>query len=300
MSQLNIEPLITRFETVVKHVLYRAKGGNALTAKFVVAHRGEEKTGLIQLGRYAKNFEASKYMVCLKQNEAEWMVEALPALKKNARSVKVLKDPVLLDEKWFDEDRGLKIQAVKVDGLVSKSKFGNQKFLEFVQEFVKEEDFAQRSVTIPLKNLDDVANVFKNLLLAMNIYLSIEQKLEATEHIFMCYLGFLVKSNLGMVMTDTKFNVPLDEQLQAKLAEGKAPMAYWLLSKFISMNFNRFYIELLADVFKTLDIIHFDDERFSENRLWSLFEANCEKFMKAEDMHLFGFTKFLIDNANAV
>ena len=290
----------TRFETVIKDVIYRAKSGNALTAKFVVAHHGDEPVGLIQLGRYSKNYEASKYMVCLKRKEAEWMVDSLPALKKNARSAKLVKDPIVLDEKEFGEDRGLKLQVVKVDAF--KGKFSNQKNLEIVQSFVRDEDFKERSVTFSLTNLAKVGDSFKHLLYAMDVFSSIERKLEATEHIFMCYLGYLVQTNINSAM-EAKFFVPIDEKLASKISDEKnqeASRAYWFLARYISLNFNNVFAELLMDIFKTLKIDHFLTDRFNENILWPIMENNWKTFVNAEDMDLYGFTKFLIDNANAV
>jgi len=301
MAQTNSSKQMTRFQTVMKHVIYRSKGGNALTAKLVIATHGEEKTGLIQLGRYAKNYEASKYMVCLKREEAEWMVNSLPALKKNARSVKVVKDPVVLDEKEFSDSRGLKYQAVKLDQAITKQKF-QSKNVEMVQSFIRDDDFLERSVTISITNLPQVERAVKHLMLAMDVYFSIEQKLEATENIFMSYLGYLIQTNIATALTDD-FTVPYDEKLQEKMinmAPGEASRAYWFLARFISLNFNRQYAELLNDIFASLGMDHFDKERVTEENLWVLLETNWKTFMKAENMPYFEFTKFLIDNANAL
>ena len=280
----------TEFATTIKHVLHRSKEGNALVAKLIIAKRDDEATGLIQLGRFAKNYEGSKYMISCTKEEAEWIVNAIPALLKNARAAKVEKDAQVLDQKEFENERSLELRV---------SKFRNFKQIDFVQTFLKDDTTTSRTVSVPVSGMGKVSLAMKQLLVAMQLKLNAEQRLTDTEHVFVSYLAYLVKTNIDKSLTDPRFTVPLDDELMARINDGTAPMAYWFTIKYLAANFQDFK-PMLLDIFKVLDIKHFDEARFKEQNLLRAFNEHVEEIRNPDDKYLFDFTMFLIENLQAV
>ena len=280
----------TEFTTAIKHVLFRSKQGNALVAKLVIAKTDGEKTGYIQVGRFSKNYAGSKFMITCNREEAEWLVNVIPALIKNARAAKPDKTPIVLEKMDFANERGMEL---------SVSKFRNFKQVDFAQSFVRDDDTATRSVSVPVSELNKISLAIKNLLVAMEIKLNAEQRLTATEPIFQSFLAYLVKTNIGKSLDDPRFTVALDETLLAKMTDGTAPMAYWLTAKYIATHFGEFR-QIISDVFQLLDIPQFDEARTTEARIIETLSANYEMMLAPEGKFLFGFTMFIIDNLDSV
>ena len=101
------------FITAIKQVLSRSKQGNALVAKLVIAKNGDSSTGYIQIGRYAKNYAGSKFMISCNREGVEWLVNVLPALLKNARASKPDKTPIVLEKMDFKNERGMELSVSK-------------------------------------------------------------------------------------------------------------------------------------------------------------------------------------------
>ena len=133
----------------------------------------------------------------------------------------------------------------------------------------------------------------------MDIKLNAEQRLSATEDIYLAYLAYLVKSNIGKASDDPRFNVSLDEALIDRINDGTAPIAYWFTAKYIATHFDEFK-QLLRDIFKLLDIHQFDEARFTETRLIETLTANSEMLRNLAGNHVYEFTMFIIDNLESV
>ena len=273
------------FSTAIKKVLFRSKEGNALVAKLIIAKRDEGSTGFIQLGRFSNNYEGSKFMVSCNRVEAEWIVNIIPLLLKNARVSKPVKTPILLEKKDFENDRGFEL---------SVSKFKAFKQIEIAQTFIKNDDIGVRSVSVPVGELNKISLVFKNLLTAMEIKLDAEQRLEATEQIFMSFLAHLVKVNMSKALVDPAFTVELDESLFEKINSGSAPMTYWFAAQFIAENFEDNQ-DLLMDIFKLLGMSSFNENRLSKAQLLQVLTNNVQQLADPNNLPLFDFTMFVID-----
>ena len=155
------------FSTAIKQIFFRSKQGNALVAKLVIAKRDDESTGYIHLGRFSNNYAGSKFLISCTREEAEWFVDVIPALIKNARAAKPNQYPIVLEKKEFERERSFEL---------SVSKFKSFKQIDITQSFVRDDNIVTRCVSVPVAEMQNVCKTFKQMLIAMEIKLNADWK----------------------------------------------------------------------------------------------------------------------------